>query len=49
MKLAIVRDDPLGEAFGVNAFHRCQVNHFLHQQLTPIRNVLSVVQQNWGK
>ena len=29
IKLAIVKGDPLGEAFGVDAFHRCQVNALL--------------------
>ena len=36
IKLAMVQDDPLGEAFGVNAFHRCQVNNLLRGQLTPL-------------
>ena len=27
--------DPLGEAFGVRAFHRCQVNNLLKNQLIP--------------
>jgi len=36
IKLAMVQDDPLGEAFGVNAFHRCQVNNLLRGQLTPV-------------
>ena len=35
-KLAMVQDDPLGEAFGVNAFHRCQVENLLRGQLTPV-------------
>ena len=35
IKLAIVKDDPLGEAFGVRAFHRCQVNSLLRSQLIP--------------
>ena len=36
IKLALVRDDPLGYAFGVEAFHRCQVNSLLRQQLLPL-------------
>ena len=36
IKLAMVQDDPLGEAFGVNAFHRCQVGNLLRNQLTPV-------------
>ena len=35
IKLAIVKGDPLGEAFGVTAFHRCQVNNLLRAQLIP--------------
>jgi hypothetical protein len=36
IKLAIVEDDPLGHAFGVKAFHRCQVNALLRSQLIPV-------------
>ena len=36
IKLAIVEDDPLGHAFGVKAFHRCQVNTLLRSQLIPV-------------
>lgn len=36
IKLALVKDDPLGDAFGVAAFHRCQVNSLLRQQLIPV-------------
>lgn len=36
IKLAIVKGDPLGEAFGVDAFHRCQVNALLRTQLLPV-------------
>ena len=35
IKLAMVHDDPLGTAFGVQAFHRCQVNNLLKSQLIP--------------
>eukprot|EP00092_Neocalanus_flemingeri_P014195 GFUD01015315.1.p1 GENE.GFUD01015315.1~~GFUD01015315.1.p1 ORF type:complete len:245 (-),score=34.26 GFUD01015315.1:92-826(-) len=33
LKLALVGKDPLGEAFGVKAFHRCQVNILIRTQL----------------
>ena len=36
IKLAMVAGDPLGEAFGVRAFHRCQVNNLLKNQLIPL-------------
>ena len=32
----MVKNDPLGEAFGVEAFHRCQVNNLLRTQLIPV-------------
>ena len=35
IKLALIADDPLGDAFGVKAFHRCQVNNLLKKQLIP--------------
>ena len=35
IKLAIVVGDPLGEAFGVSAFHRCQIHNFIKRQLIP--------------
>ena len=35
IKLAMVENDKIGEAFGVKAFHRCQVNNLLRQQLLP--------------
>ena len=35
-KVAMVQDDPLGEVFGVNAFHQCQVGTFLRGQLSPV-------------
>ena len=36
IKLAIVKGDLLGDAFGVNAFHRCQVNNLLRGQIIPL-------------
>lgn len=36
IKLAIVAGDPLGDAFGVQAFHRCQVNNLLKSQLIAV-------------
>eukprot|EP00092_Neocalanus_flemingeri_P103610 GFUD01132617.1.p1 GENE.GFUD01132617.1~~GFUD01132617.1.p1 ORF type:complete len:255 (+),score=60.89 GFUD01132617.1:122-886(+) len=33
LKIAFVESDPLGEAFKVSAFHRCQARHLLDQQL----------------
>ena len=33
--LATVKGDLLGDAFGVSAFHRCQVNNLLRGQLIP--------------
>jgi len=36
IKLALVDKDPIGEAFGVKAFHRCQVNNLLRSQLIPL-------------
>jgi len=36
IKLALVENDPLGKAFGVTAFHRCQVNALLRTQLIPV-------------
>eukprot|EP00092_Neocalanus_flemingeri_P026852 GFUD01029108.1.p1 GENE.GFUD01029108.1~~GFUD01029108.1.p1 ORF type:complete len:726 (+),score=117.49 GFUD01029108.1:126-2303(+) len=38
IKLALVATDPIGEAFGVKAFHRCQVNNLLRSQLIPANN-----------
>ena len=29
IKLALVANDPIGDAFGVKAFHRCQVKYVL--------------------
>ena len=39
IKVALVAEDPIGEAFGVRAFHRCQVNNLLRSQLTPVSRV----------
>ena len=36
IKLVLVKEDPLGKAFGVTAFHRCQVNALLRSQLIPL-------------
>ena len=36
IKLALVANDPIGTAFGVRAFHRCQINDLLKQQLIPL-------------
>ena len=36
IKLALVEKDPLGKAFGVTAFHRCQVTALLRTQLIPV-------------
>ena len=36
IKIAMVENDPLGEAFGVKAFARCQVTSLLRAQLLPI-------------
>jgi E3 ubiquitin-protein ligase Mdm2 len=33
IKLALVKDDPLGKAFKVDSFHRCQVTSLLRKQL----------------
>ena len=35
IKLALVENDPLGKAFNVAAFHRCQVHSLLRTQLMP--------------
>ena len=36
IQVAMVRGDPLGEAFACSAFHRCQVGEFLMKQLIEI-------------
>ena len=38
IKLALVSGTPLGDAFGVSAFHRCQVNNLLRSQLIPVKD-----------
>ena len=35
IKLALVKDDPIGKAFQVQSFHRCQVASLIRDQLTP--------------
>ena len=35
IKLALVKDDPLGRAFKVSSFHRCQINNLIREQLIP--------------
>ena len=37
IKLALVENDPLGRAFNVAAFHRCQVHSLLQTQLIPVQ------------
>jgi hypothetical protein len=41
VKLALVKNDPLGKAFAVNAFHRCQVTSMLRKQLIYVLDVSS--------
>ncbi len=36
IKICIVRNDPLGKAFNVNAFHRCQVTRLLRCSIIPL-------------
>ena len=36
ISLALVSDDPIGRAFGVRAFHRCQITDLLKKQLIPL-------------
>ena len=36
IRVAIVKNDLLGEAFGVSAFHRSQVNNLIRGQLIPV-------------
>ena len=45
IKLALVENDPLGKAFGVTAFHRCQVNALLRTQLIPVHPDQCLVDQ----
>ena len=52
IRLALVADDPIGEAFGVKGFHRCQVNNLLRSQLIPVNPDcppdLAIITQNSG-
>jgi hypothetical protein len=41
VKLALVKNYPLGKAFAVNAFHRCQVTSMLRKQLIYVLDVSS--------
>ena len=43
ISLAIVRNDPLGEAFGLQGFHRSQVIDLLLKQLKPIDHAIGDV------
>jgi len=36
IKVAIIKDDPLGEVLGVQAFHRCQTAYLLRRHLMPL-------------
>lgn len=36
IKVALVANDPLGKAFQVNSFHRCQLASLLKKQLVPV-------------
>ena len=38
IKLALVNKDPIGDAFGVMAFHRCQIHNLIRAQLIPVNN-----------
>lgn len=38
IKVALVANDPLGKAFNVKAFHRCQVTNFLRSQLIHVED-----------
>merc|ERR1719193_655247 len=38
--VAIVKNDPLGEAFGVNAFHRTQTEELMVRQLVYVDNTI---------
>jgi len=49
IKLAFVKNDPLGEAFGVNSFHRLQVTNLINQQLILVPSKeLEIEQSNSG-
>jgi len=43
IKLALVKNDPLGKAFDVDCFHRCQVTSMLRKQIIYVGNVSSEV------
>jgi hypothetical protein len=36
IKICIVCNDPLGKAFNVNAFHKCQVIQLLRRNIIPL-------------
>ena len=36
IRVALVANDPLGAALGVDSFHRCQINDLIRKQLVPI-------------
>ena len=36
ISVALVSNDPIGRAFGVRAFHRCQITDLLRKQLIPV-------------
>ena len=36
-RLALVAEDPIGIAFGVKGFHRCQIGNLLKYQLIPVK------------
>ena len=38
-KIALVHDDMLGDALGVKAFSRCQVNGLIRKRLTPVDKI----------
>jgi hypothetical protein len=38
MRIALVKNDPLGTIFGVEAFHRCQINQLIKRQMKKIVN-----------
>ena len=37
IKISFVQDDPLGTAFNVPAFYRCQVKALMRSQLIPVQ------------
>ena len=42
IKIALVAKDLLGEAFGVNTFHKSQVHDLLQRQITPFFDILEI-------